>query len=204
MKVTICYDVPRHAVPHHIPRCLHGRLAVAPLTEAAYTLIAFAHTHVTTSRLVAKAIRRLAPERRGRLLVVGANFTAEGRELFQAYGAIVVTISDYHWTDASYQTIRSVTRTRARYTVPRPAPVVANEPPSRRPPPVHVYAVLRIDEGSAELADRINVKEVVTSAALAESEAARLNRLNGDKGCKYIVRLTRLYATGTSAGSNTR
>jgi len=47
-------------------------------------------------------------------------------------------------------------------------------------------------------------KEVVTTAALAESEAARLNRLNGDKSCEYIVRLTRLYSPGTSAGSKTR
>ena len=55
-----------------------------------------------------------------------------------------------------------------------------------------------------DLADRITVKEVVTTAALAESEAARLNDLNGDKICDYIVRLTRLYSPGTSAGSNTR
>jgi hypothetical protein len=203
LKFTIRYDVPREAIVYHVPQFLHGRLKVAPLADPAYTLIVFAHAHVTTSRLAEKAIRRLTGVRGNQVLAIGPGFTVEAREALDSCGAIVITASDYRWTDASYKAIRSVTRTRARYIPSRPAPVVPNEPPSRRPPPTHVYAVLRIDDSEGNLADRITVKEVVTTAALAESEAARLNQLNGSKSCEYVVRLARLYSPGTSAGSNT-
>ena len=72
-----------------------------------------------------------------------------------------------------------------------------------RPAPTHVFAILRIDAGPEDLAQRITVKEVVASFALAESEVVRLDALNAPKGRRYIMQVTRLYAPGTSAGSRT-
>jgi hypothetical protein len=44
------------------------------------------------------------------------------------------------------------------------------------------------------------VKEVVRDLATAEAEVARLNALNGDKGCRYTWQATRLYPAGSAAG----
>jgi hypothetical protein len=66
-----------------------------------------------------------------------------------------------------------------------------------------VYAVLRYDGflGSEVLPEHaITVKEVVWSLELAESEVARLNALQEDKGVRYWWQCTRLYPEGSAAG----
>jgi hypothetical protein len=50
----------------------------------------------------------------------------------------------------------------------------------------HVYAIVRIDgfhDLSVPLEETITVKEIVLSIEQAEAEVARLNKLNGSKGC---------------------
>ena len=64
----------------------------------------------------------------------------------------------------------------------------------------HVWAVVRLDPIQTEPEHQFTVKEVVWSAALAEAEAERLNRLNADKDCRYFVQATRLFPAGHSAG----
>jgi hypothetical protein len=41
------------------------------------------------------------------VVALGAGFTAEAHALLVERGATVVTVSDFHWTDASYDRIRS-------------------------------------------------------------------------------------------------
>jgi hypothetical protein len=48
------------------------------------------------------------------------------------------------------------------------------------------FAIVRIDEFSEGDESRFTVKRVVEDEALAEREVARLNRLNADKGCRYV------------------
>jgi hypothetical protein len=67
---------------------------------------------------------------------------------------------------------------------------------SRRP----VSVVVRYDEYAAEFGvdmDRlITVVKVLDDPSEADREAARLNELNGHKGCRYWSQVTRLLSTG--------
>ena len=67
-----------------------------------------------------------------------------------------------------------------------------------------VWAVVRFDEGVDDPSLAFTVKEVVRDQALAEAEAARLNQVNSDKGCRYWATPTRLFPEGTAAGASAR
>ena len=62
------------------------------------------------------------------------------------------------------------------------------------------YAVIRLDcfqiaAGSVDVARlerAVTVKEVLLDQARAEAEVERLNKLNGDKQCRYFCQYTRL------------
>jgi hypothetical protein len=54
---------------------------------------------------------------------------------------------------------------------------------------------VRLDEHQspdASLEARFYVKKVMLTEQAAEEEVARLNALNSDKGCRYVVHVTRL------------
>ena len=58
----------------------------------------------------------------------------------------------------------------------------------------HVYALVRIDLPVSEAApqDTVAVVKVLCSEESARREAARLNQINRDKGCRYFVYTCRL------------
>jgi hypothetical protein len=59
----------------------------------------------------------------------------------------------------------------------------------------HAFAIVRVDgniDNREEPSNLIVVKKVVWSEEAAESEVARLNRLNADKGCVYFWTITRV------------
>ena len=68
-------------------------------------------------------------------------------------------------------------------------------------PKTQVFAIVRIDEeySAVALENRITVKEIVWSLEEAEAEVARLNELNGSKGCRYFWQTTRLIGTAEPA-----
>jgi hypothetical protein len=56
------------------------------------------------------------------------------------------------------------------------------------------FAILRIDESSRRevaLENVVTVKLVTWQLDVANVEAERLNKLNADKGCRYVVVTTR-------------
>lgn len=61
------------------------------------------------------------------------------------------------------------------------------------------YAVLRFDDFMEDVAEDIttlvSVVKVLLSADAAAAEVARLNDLNGEKGCRNVWRTTRLYTS---------
>lgn len=70
-------------------------------------------------------------------------------------------------------------------------------------PTKSVYAIIRLDhsisniaiEGSSNIPQSIvevTVKEIVSTAEIAESEVKRLNEINSEKNCKYFWQHTRL------------
>jgi hypothetical protein len=58
----------------------------------------------------------------------------------------------------------------------------------------HGYAVVRIDFPLSEVApeDSIAVVKVFSSRTRAEEDTTRLNKINADKRCKYVVYVTRM------------
>jgi hypothetical protein len=77
------------------------------LPEPSYTLLLFRNDHndVVLSRAVKSALDHVASEA-APLLAVGGCFTAEGLALLRGRQATVLQLSDFHWTDDSYQAIR--------------------------------------------------------------------------------------------------
>ena len=73
---------------------------------------------------------------------------------------------------------------------------------SDRVHPTQVFAVLRFESDAPALELQVTVKEIVSTRELAEAEVARLNALNGSKGCHYIWQATRLFPPGAAAGSS--
>jgi hypothetical protein len=67
-----------------------------------------------------------------------------------------------------------------------------------------VWAVVRFDGDVDDPAHAFTVKEIVRDQQLAEAEAARLNALNADKGCRYWATPTRLFPDGSAAGPSDR
>jgi hypothetical protein len=58
----------------------------------------------------------------------------------------------------------------------------------------HVYAIVRIDLpiGQANPENNISVVKVFSSETAAERESSRLSRINSEKGCRYVVQITRM------------
>jgi hypothetical protein len=58
----------------------------------------------------------------------------------------------------------------------------------------HLYAVLRIDVpvNPENPENSIAVVKVFSSKFSAEQEVARLNKINSEKGCRYVLNTTRL------------
>lgn len=72
---------------------------------------------------------------------------------------------------------------------------MAKKPRYRKP----LYAVVRVDDFQHDGTpikhpeELFTVKEITESIAIAREEAERLNNLNGSKGIRYFVTVTRLF-----------
>lgn len=58
----------------------------------------------------------------------------------------------------------------------------------------HMYAVVRIDLPVSQQnpENSISVVKVFSSKMTAEQEVSRLNKINSEKGCRYVLQTTRL------------
>ncbi len=57
----------------------------------------------------------------------------------------------------------------------------------------HVYVVYRLDiQPNISLDFAVTIKSVHTSESEADSEVARLNALNNDKGCRYSAQIAKM------------
>ena len=82
-------------------------------------------------------------------------------------------------------------RLRTKFTEPPFREEIINKPHAKYP---HGYAVVRIDlpVSQSNPEDSFAVLKVFSSAVFAEKESIRLNKVNAQKGCKYIVLVTHL------------
>lgn len=62
-------------------------------------------------------------------------------------------------------------------------------------------AIVRVTiDSDAPLKERITVTKLVSDFSVAEAEVARLQELNGAKGCEYFATPTRLHANISNLG----
>ncbi len=86
---------------------------------------------------------------------------------------------------------------------------LGHHPTPVKRPNTPVFAVVRLDYSFADLslsggatpqaAVEVTVKEIVTTREAAEAEVERLNKLNGEKGCRYFWQQTRFVSDDTVA-----
>jgi hypothetical protein len=58
----------------------------------------------------------------------------------------------------------------------------------------HLYVIVRIDlpVNQQNPENSISVVKALSSKMIAEQEVSRLNKLNSEKGCRYVVQVTRM------------
>ena len=109
MKFTISLDVDAARLRERIPPELHAQLPPAGVARA-FDLVVFAPSEsVVHGSLAAKASKRLAGRDGTRpLLAVARGFTEEALAALRERGAEFVTLSGFHWTDTSHQSIKTL------------------------------------------------------------------------------------------------
>ena len=77
------------------------------LPEQSYALVLFrtAREDIILSNVVESALGDV-DELDGTIVAVGGGFTFEGLELLRARKCIILALSDFYWTDASYRAVR--------------------------------------------------------------------------------------------------
>ena len=99
MRYTIGRKLTPAKLHAAVPR--RYRAALPALRDTSYTLLQFrsAREDVTVSSVVRSALSRLDVEQADRLVAVGGNFTLEALAILRERGAIILTLSDFAWTD---------------------------------------------------------------------------------------------------------
>jgi hypothetical protein len=77
------------------------------LPARSYAIVLFRNTRedVVLSTVVESALAEV-DDLNETLVAIGGGFTFEGLELLRARKCIILTLSDFYWTDASYRAIR--------------------------------------------------------------------------------------------------
>ncbi len=111
MKFEIIGGLGSEQVVRRLPVQYQARSHLRSLHGIQYHLILFGgpNDDVVVSGVVKRALEHLPPEA-AELVAAGAGFTAEALELLRGRGAVIYTLGDFHWTDASFQSVRQATR----------------------------------------------------------------------------------------------
>jgi hypothetical protein len=111
-KFSVLGRFERDDILARVPSDYRGLVRIATKPDVMYTVILFPHDRshggVSTSALIRRALRRVEPNEA--ILAVGADFTREATELWEARNAAIARIGTFGWTDASYIGIRSPAR----------------------------------------------------------------------------------------------
>jgi len=99
-----------------VPPPLRRRLPGPLLKHGPYTVLIFPLAlDPVRSGAAAKAVARLGEADADPVLAFGADFTADALAILAARGVAVVTVSDWYWTDESYERIRASIASRGRH-----------------------------------------------------------------------------------------
>jgi hypothetical protein len=118
VKVQVLRAVEARRLADIVPPPLRRRLPRSLLNHGPYTVLIFPLAmDPVRSGAAAKAVARLGEADSDQILAFGADFTADALAILTARGVAVVTVSDWYWTDQSYDRIR--TSIASRRTTPK-------------------------------------------------------------------------------------
>ena len=103
MTFVLRENVDGHRLAGSIPSAFRAALPAGLPTAGLYTVLLF-HADVIHSREVAKALAKTQTDHV--LVAVAKGFTEESRALLIERGAVIVSLGDFFWTDASYLAIK--------------------------------------------------------------------------------------------------
>ncbi len=103
MKVTIHTFIQGERLPHLVPPAYREEIAKRTRPDWIYSLLLFAHNRrdVVPSAPVRRALRRLKKPAPDGIVLVGAVFTQEARDLTEGMQATFITLHKSFWTDES-------------------------------------------------------------------------------------------------------
>lgn len=105
-KFKILARLASDRIPASVPPDYQDRVRMVTEPGLAYTVVLFSHDRskgVVTSAAIRRACSRLEPTER--ILAIGANFTQEAEALLNERNAAIARLSDFFWTDESYQSL---------------------------------------------------------------------------------------------------
>ena len=93
-----------------VPRQYKSRMRLINLDNRLYCMIVFAldRNDVVKSRVVRKALEQIDASSGETLIAVGAEFTLDALVLLSKQSALIVSLSEFMWTDASYDHVRQL------------------------------------------------------------------------------------------------
>jgi hypothetical protein len=108
MKFRIIRAVESARLVDLLPPPLQRRLPGTLRRGGPYTVLVFPLSRdPVKSGAAAKAVARLGVCDPGPVLAFGAEFTADALAILTARGVAVVTVSDFHWTDQTFERVRT-------------------------------------------------------------------------------------------------
>jgi hypothetical protein len=109
MKTLIIANVKGDKIKDMVPTPYKEIAEMAEATiEGVITLLIFPHDrkNVIKENLARKAIEKIENSTSSKIVAVGGCFTQEAIKLLQECDAIILSLSDFEWTDQSYTDIR--------------------------------------------------------------------------------------------------
>lgn len=109
MRFHLYPDLTADEVIRRLPKAYQERNRVA-LPDGRHHMMVFATTHdgIVLSGSVGRALAGIPDA--ASVVVVAPGFTREGLDLLRERKAVILTLGEFDWTDASYQAVRQATR----------------------------------------------------------------------------------------------
>lgn len=112
MKFQVSHGISGDAALRRSPSKYHSLIAPILSGAESVTLIQF-KSAVTLSREVDKALKKLT-DRDTLIVAIARCFTIEARQLLSSVDAHIFTLSDFVWSDESYNSVRTEIGRRLR------------------------------------------------------------------------------------------
>ena len=112
MSVRVIQDLPVGKLENAVPTAYRAMTDALPNKTPNVTLLLFRSSKgdVVLSRVVKRGLERLPKKGQETRIAIGGCFTAEAEALLRKYAFEVLYLSDLHWTDDAYISLRGAPR----------------------------------------------------------------------------------------------